>query len=371
MQKSVPEIVWTGGPCAGKTTGLAYVSEKLRDWGFRVFIVPEVPTLVIGGGVPDIGRIAAEDFERYIKIQREFILGHLELRRYFKRLAGIFPDEKCVMFLDRGGMDPLAYMPREYFEAVLREERLTLHDVRDSYEGVVFLTTAADGAAEFYTLANNKARRETSEEAVTADRKTLEAWVGHSHLRIIDNSTDFEGKMRRVLAAVARMLGIPVPLEIERKFLLARMPDFSHEHLRLAQRVSIEQMYLLPVDGEESRIRMRSQGNSATYYKTRKIAVSSGKRHETECFIAPSDYLHLTRLRDPATGVIRKDRYCFPYKSQYFELDRFLVPEELVLLEIELTEENDRVEIPDFLNVVREVTDDPDYTNHAIAKRIA
>lgn len=52
MQKSATEIVLTGGPCAGKTTALSYISEKLMDKGFRVFIVPEVATMLINGGIP-------------------------------------------------------------------------------------------------------------------------------------------------------------------------------------------------------------------------------------------------------------------------------------------------------------------------------
>lgn len=373
MEK-VPEIVWTGGPCAGKTTGIAYVSEKLRDWGWRVLIVPEVPTLVIGGGVGDIGAIAASDPRKYIEIQKEFIRGHLELRRFFQRLAGIFRDEKRVVFCDRGGMDPAAYMPRDYFDAVLAADRLTLHDVRDSYEGVLFLVTAADGAERFYTLLNNKARQEdTLEKAIAVDRKTFEVWNGHSHLRIVDNATDFEGKMRRALQAIARMLGIPVPLEIERKFLLRRMPDPADARLRSVpmQKIAIEQMYLVPQDGAQLRIRRRSQGDSATFYKTRKVPVGPRTRHETESFIDPVEYVHLQALRDPGTGVIHKNRYCFPYRHQYFELDQFRNPEGLVFLEIELTEENDRLELPDFLDVEREVTDEPEFENYAIARNIA
>lgn len=41
----------------------------------------------------------------------------------------------------------------------------------------------------------------------------------------------------------------------------------------------------------------------------------------------------------------------------------------LCLLEIELLDENDRVELPPFLNVVKEVTVDPEYSNSAIAKK--
>jgi len=40
----IPRICLTGGPCAGKTSGLAYVSERLRERGFGVYLVPEAAT---------------------------------------------------------------------------------------------------------------------------------------------------------------------------------------------------------------------------------------------------------------------------------------------------------------------------------------
>ncbi|MBQ3724982.1 MAG: hypothetical protein II904_05630, partial [Oscillospiraceae bacterium] len=44
---------------------------------------------------------------------------------------------------------------------------------------------AAKGAEAFYTTDNNTARVETLEEAIELDAKTLAAWAGHPHLRII------------------------------------------------------------------------------------------------------------------------------------------------------------------------------------------
>lgn len=35
------KIVMTGGPCAGKTTSIINLAEKLREQGFAVYIVPE------------------------------------------------------------------------------------------------------------------------------------------------------------------------------------------------------------------------------------------------------------------------------------------------------------------------------------------
>jgi len=44
------KIVLTGGPCGGKSTALSIMSDRLRSFGFRVFIVPEAATIVITGG---------------------------------------------------------------------------------------------------------------------------------------------------------------------------------------------------------------------------------------------------------------------------------------------------------------------------------
>lgn len=375
MNGKIPEIVLTGGPCSGKTTGLAYISEKLMDRGYRVFLVPEVPTMFILGGVQDISRLAIEEPKKYLGIEKEMLLTHLELRRAFGRLADVFQGEKLVKILDRGGMDFSAYMPKDFWNAILEDAGLKLHHVRDSYDAVIHLVTAAVGAEQFYTTENNKARRETAEEARLADDKTLKAWTGHQHVKIIDNSTDFDDKMRRLLAATCRILGIPVPVEIERKFLLASMPSFESSELINAQKIFIEQIYLAPDGKEETeiRIRKRSQNGSSTYYRTWKKNVSPGVRNETEEFITDSDYFRLSALKEPGTSIIKKIRYCFVYNYQYFELDEIVEPEcakGMCLLEIELTEENDKLELPPFLDIVREVTGDERYTNYFISRNL-
>jgi hypothetical protein len=49
------------------------------------------------------------------------------------------------------------------------------------------MVTAADGAPEFYTQANNVARYESEKDATELDKKLINAWVGHPHFSIIDN----------------------------------------------------------------------------------------------------------------------------------------------------------------------------------------
>ena len=48
---SVTKIVLTGGPCAGKSTGLAIIKDRLTNLGYDVVILSEVATDVILSGV--------------------------------------------------------------------------------------------------------------------------------------------------------------------------------------------------------------------------------------------------------------------------------------------------------------------------------
>ena len=160
-------------------------------------------------------------------------------------------------------------------------------------------------------------------------------------------------------------------LEIERKFLVhipARFDRFPIPY----NRVQIEQAYLLPdVHGPGSRIRRRGQDGGNTYYQTFKIASGNmSMREEREERITALKYRDLMEQRDPSRGVIRKERNCFLWKNQYFELDVFLEPEHLsglTLLELELTEENSSIELPGWLGKITDVTEDPDYQNYNLA----
>lgn len=47
---NITRILLTGGPCAGKTTALAAISQDLSHLGYKVLIVPEAATLIMKGG---------------------------------------------------------------------------------------------------------------------------------------------------------------------------------------------------------------------------------------------------------------------------------------------------------------------------------
>lgn len=280
------------------------------------------------------------------------------------------PDERIAIIYDRAECDFAAYLPDGYFDAVVHDAGLDLSDVRDSYDAVIHMVTAADGAEHAYTLENNAARSETPEQARQLDRATVAAWAGHPHLQLVANRGTFADKLDDLVGAALHMLGDPYPHEIERKFLLEQAPDLD---VLTAQTgyvaVRIEQVYLQSERGEEVRIRRRRQGRTVTCVRTVKRDVAPGVRAETERPISPIEYLDLLAAADPDTVPIVKTRHLFVHGNHRFELDEFHEPFEGWLMEVETADVDARVELPSWLGKVDEVTADRRWRNFAIAGR--
>ena len=353
---SVTQIVITGGPCAGKTTCLSSLEQRLTEKGYKVITVSEASTEMTLSGiqVPDIGLLA------YEKLLIEF---QLAKEKMAIEAAGLYP--KSVVLLDRGIPDCLAYMNKEDYEKEIGCHNMLSNEVLNRYDAVFHLVTAAKGAEEFYTCANNPARRENNLDiARLTDERTQQAYIGHPHLRIIDNSTDFQGKINRLCNEVFAVLGIPVPLEIERKFLIERpLNEVLKAHGAVPQK--IVQAYLKTTGDTERRLRERGDENGYTCFYTEKKRFSARKRIERERKISQKEYLSLLT---EAEHILTKTRWCFIDKGQYFELDTFDSGENQALLEIELTQENQQMSLPDWIKPIKEVTEQEEYRNHSIAQ---
>lgn len=373
LGRNYTEVVLTGGPAAGKSSALSRLISALADDGVRALCVPEVATIVISGGFSDIERLAREDQDRYVEVQRQMTLIQSDLRQRYRALAQSFaPDPVCIIY-DRAEMDAAAYLPEGKLERILADEGKTVAEVRDSYDCVVFLHSAATLGAHAYTTENNPARRESAEEAVTANKRTLAGWIGHPHLRIVEASDDLEAKLGRVVAVVRHALAIPAALEIERKFLLASAPDVSR--LGVSRKIEILQTYLSsPEEGVERRVRRRAEAGAVLYHWTEKRRRGDGTtREEREALLTQREYERLLAETDPQAASLRKTRYCFAYRGHHFELDHFQRDgaDDLWLLEVELVNPDEKVCLPPFLNVEREVTGEEAYLSAAIARGVS
>ena len=162
-----------------------------------------------------------------------------------------------------------------------------------------------------------------------------------------------------------------LPLEIERKYLI-RMPDVNMLKNQSGYTdTEMIQMYLSPdFDGGGIRIRKSARNGIVTCKKTYKRDITPVKRVEIEENIATEEFEILSEHRDPQYLPIHKHRHSFEYKGHTIELDIYDFWSDRATVEVELKSEQQIPELPPFLEVVKEVTEDLRYRNRSLAKNV-
>lgn len=360
----IVKIVLTGGPCAGKTTALQRIENEFTEKGYKVFIVGESATEIIQAGARPFGILSIPTYT----FQKEIVGYQLYKEAMYERYALSLPEEtKCLIVCDRGALDNKAYIDSEEFARILEELSLSEIDLLSRYQAVLHLVTAANGAEEFYTLANNDARSESTEEARILDQKTMNCWIGHSNLEVIGNDQNFERKMNQVIQAIHRVLGIPVPIQKQQKFLIdeKNMAKILSS-ISITKKIRIEQTYLSLE--EECCVRKMSDQEASIYYEiSKKDTKDLETRIKTMRKLSEKEYLKA--ISQTVFQPIIKDRYSFVYHNQYFKMDVFHNLD-LCLLEIEQTGEQKIAQLPEGIQVLDEVTKDPRYRNFALFQQI-
>ena len=148
-------------------------------------------------------------------------------------------------------------------------------------------------------------------------------------------------------------------LEIERKYLLSALPRMPEP----MDVLEIDQGYLPGV----ARLRhQRSSSGAERFVRTVKQGAGV-QRTEVEHDI---DRAAFDELWPQTSGRrVRKRRYVVAHGEDHWEIDEFL-DRALVLAELEFDDPEHSVVIPDWLSpvLVRDVTDEPQFTNRSLAK---
>lgn len=352
------EIVFTGGPSSGKTSVINRAVEMLKESGYRVIVVPETATDLINSGIKPFGEDGLKPYD-FQKLALEY---QLTKERVAREAAEVMGKDKTVILYDRGTLDGYAYIEPAEWDELLLDMGLGKRTLLANYNAVLFL----ENASQFFTLENNAARYESdADEAKKKGDLVLQSYLSHDNLMVIKPREKLEDKQQEVMAIIKNLLGQPVPIKNQRKFLVE---DIDLESLGIiANKVDIEQAYIQVEDGYEYRIRKMSQDGNVTYHFNIQRRLPNGKREVVqERVIKKSEYETLLAQGNDEFAPIKKRRYSFVYREQYYRLDVF--DDGLVILEVNVTKENPDLEIPDFVSVTREVTDDDSYTNINIAR---
>lgn len=366
----VYKIVLTGGPCGGKTTGQARLCTFFENLGWKVYRVPETANVLLSGGV----KFSELNDDQVDMFQENLLKTMIQIENTYFEL-GKSCEKDCLIICDRGVMDAAAYIAKDKWEKILKRNDLNTADLRDMrYHQVIHMVSAACGAEGFYTTQDHASRSEDVHLAKSLDGKVSRSWIGHPYFDIIDNSSDFENKIRRMIDIVCQRLGLDTgdrfaTNSIKRKWLVTYMPDDNL--FPTFQDFDVVHNYLRPsTNNTQVRLRKRGQRGHFNYTRTIRRPKVHDQVVEEKTKINQRTYMYMLTQTDLNHFPIYKKRRCFLHNNQYFQLDIYCKPaghprcNGLMLLETYSTLDDDKLldRLPKFLGIKFEVTGNPKYS---------
>ena len=370
-QKTIWKIVITGGPSAGKSSGMDTVKKKFAELGYAVIVVPETASeLIIGGITP-------ANCENNLAFQRVQFRLQQEKERLFLQGAYSLDEDKVIIIYDRGMIDNLAYMDKKERKKILQyigensEESLFR-----AYDAVFHMQTIAKWSEEKYEeinssgKKNNEARTHDAKEAIALDDKTMQAWQGHPVFQVIENAKDGskDAKLDSLVRKIAAFLE-EERIDAKRKYLI-ELPNLKVLNKK-GRKIEIEQIYIEKEDEREVKLRRRGIKNDYSYSMIEKVKVEEGWKR-TEKKISESEYYS---LRDSSKEklILKKDRYYIMYENRYFAVDVFGAKKgfwaEHAVVEVE-ADKDEEISFPETLKKPADVTNEEEYRNSKIALQL-
>lgn len=200
MNNNINKIVLTGGSCAGKTESLKTLKEHFNKRGYSVYIVNEMATELILGGI-NPGKIGGNLFQDItVKMQ-------LELEDAYTRAANKSPNEKSLIILDRAPIDAMAYIPLEDIQKIFRKYGTSYEQLLSRYDAVFCLETIAKKFPQMYCM-NNEARQEDLENAILLDDRIRKFWCHHRNFNLIEATEKIDVKIKEIINGIEKVLSL-------------------------------------------------------------------------------------------------------------------------------------------------------------------
>lgn len=362
-----------GGPCAGKSSVIATLCEEALSLGYLPLVNHEIATELHNMGVW-FDKIDPLEFQRVL--MRLLIYKENMLRE----VAQMSNYDKIVVICDRGIIDSKAYLKdKEQYKALLEELCLNELEANIRYDKLLFLNSLAVAQPLLYMQLKetNKARHESVQQAREMNALSLEACNGHDNLRIITNDQDVERLLFLAKKELRHTLGEPVALDKQKKFVIKKPNIQTLSTQASITRLQITQTYLTNDGHIIRRVRKISNGEHAIYNSFQQEPLGpSVHLIRKDIKISEEEYRVLLKEAHPDCITLVKNRLCFIANDQSFRLDIFETQHENMalatdhaMLEVDYHAVWEEINLPDFITVLKEVTDDERFQNYNLAKK--
>lgn len=197
--KICKKIVLTGGACGGKTESLPFIKKHFSDLGYDVYVVNEMATILILGGIT-AQKVGGKNFqELVIKMQ-------LEIQKTYERAISLSENNKNLIIFDRCPIDAMMFIDREEFDEIVNKFNTTYEDILNSYDGIIHMEAVAKKFPKLYTSDNNEARRDEGLHTIETDNRLLEAYKNHPKRIMVNSCKDFNEKIKNIIKQIEEML---------------------------------------------------------------------------------------------------------------------------------------------------------------------
>lgn len=192
------KIVLTGGACGGKTESLPFIKEHFVKIGYDVYVVGEMATILMLGGI-EPQKVGEKFFqEAVIKMQ-------LEMQNTYEKAMILSKSTKKLIIFDRCPIDAMMFLNKMELDEILNKFNTTFNEILNSYDAVIHMEAVAKKFPELYAY-NNKARRDEALYTIKTDNRLLDAYKSH-HKRIIINSCkNFNEKIKSLIEKIEEIL---------------------------------------------------------------------------------------------------------------------------------------------------------------------
>lgn len=157
-------------------------------------------------------------------------------------------------------------------------------------------------------------------------------------------------------------------IEIERKFIIKKPSADAISRESDYTESEITQIYL-ENPKMTHRVRKRKYADGTKEFtENTKLRISGMSVIENERIITESEYSELSAMRAKNTHPLTKTRKTFGFLGKTFEIDLYDAWNSTCIMEVEMESEDEKIKFPPFIEIVREVTGERKYSNHAMSE---